>query len=54
VVKVLKDIWEEFLGRFLDFVVSSLLGLKEKDNSERRLRSYYSIYSKELEAIDKS
>jgi len=49
VVKILKNIREEFLGRFIDFVISFWLGFQEKIKSERRLRSYCSLYAEELE-----
>jgi len=48
-VEALKNIYEEFLGRFIDFIISFWLNLQEKTNSERRLRSYCSLYDKELE-----
>jgi uncharacterized protein YaaR (DUF327 family) len=53
-VETLKNIniYEEFLSRFIDFIISFGLNSQERIKSERRLRSYCSIYAKELE-IDK-
>lgn len=48
-VETLKCIWEEFLGRFLDFILSYWLDLEEKFKLERRLRVYCSRHGEELE-----
>ena len=42
------DIYEEFLSRFVDFIISFGLGFQERVKSECRLRSYFSIHAEEL------
>ncbi len=48
-VEALKCIREEFLGRFVDFILFCWLGCEEKFKLERRLQGYYSLHGEELE-----